>query len=826
MLSVLLLAAPAWAHRPHTVITAVAASSEYDRTGRAWMVFDPNRVSMLLRTDDFGRHWDFVGGPPTDDILSDGAYDGDSVVFLAEAGALWTSPDEGASWARAAFAPAGAGTAYDLHVTEGRFVATTDAGVYTGTLADPTAAVAAETGTAFVSAALSGAEDELVSAIAEDGTAWRSEDGGRTFTALSAPPAGARATATAFLGSRQLVGTDAGMLWWDTANSAWTGCGALPVPDESYARYVVQILAPGDGKIYVATGLHALFVSDDDCASWTLRDVGPDMTPEYGGVGNARSPRDAYRGLAVSGDALLVAGFNGVAASEDDGASWIVPTFEFADYLRGVSLAPGFPTDPRLWVGLYGGGAAWTADGGETWSGSSVGILDPHSYDVSTAGDLATSGVLLYAGVSDGYRTTDFGATWTPIEVPVERIRIFPEYGGRFYGLGEESDRGVNGRVVRSTDAGETWETFPALDEALVGAAPRDLVETRLDGRPLILVATDSDPGLVGSFDDGATWTWFYREDGQDLGAGGATWPADDPTRLVYASTTAGVLLSDDLGETWRAPSTPPAYVPRSLLATDDGTLFIGARAGAVLRSTDGGETWEEVLAPLPVAIHDMAAAEDFATTGIAMVGTQGGVYYTRDHGDTWQLLPRYERYEDQTHHLQCHTSAGADCALYADATHGYGGGYALQIGDTLTVNVTGARVRLFGPVYGDGAVDVTVNGVAAGTLYAEGEVLEVDLTGYGAGWKDVAFTAAAVGPDGFRIDGVEVFHDNGVPLFADPIDTGDPGDSGDTATDTGAGDTADGDPAYRCAGCTPGAPTAALLLPALAFAVRRRRVR
>ncbi len=59
-----LLVSVASAHSPHDIATALVASPSI--SGRMWAVFDPNDVSQLLRSDDGGRHWDFVGGPEQD----------------------------------------------------------------------------------------------------------------------------------------------------------------------------------------------------------------------------------------------------------------------------------------------------------------------------------------------------------------------------------------------------------------------------------------------------------------------------------------------------------------------------------------------------------------------------------------------------------------------------------------------------------------------------------------------------------------------------------------------------------------------------------------
>src|SRR4051812_21696239 len=96
----LLLAAipPAFAHRPHAVIPALAEAPSFQDTGEIWLIHDPGGPSQLLRSDDFGQHWDRAGGAPQADPLVDLAWLGDTLLALSTDGTLWSTTDDGASW--------------------------------------------------------------------------------------------------------------------------------------------------------------------------------------------------------------------------------------------------------------------------------------------------------------------------------------------------------------------------------------------------------------------------------------------------------------------------------------------------------------------------------------------------------------------------------------------------------------------------------------------------------------------------------------------------------------------------------------------------------
>jgi hypothetical protein len=130
--------------------------------------------------------------------------------------------------------------------------------------------------------------------------------------------------------------------------------------------------------------------------------------------------------------------------------------------------------------------------------------------------------------------------------------------------------------LIRSDDAGETWEPVSLLGEA-------DFHVLRTAGRHVYgFDATQA--RLLVSADGGRTWAERTPPAPViDL----ALDPAD-PARAV-ASTEAGLFGSTDGGETWRQLARDRA----GLLAWTAGGLVLVDGAGAVHRSRDGGRRFE-----------------------------------------------------------------------------------------------------------------------------------------------------------------------------------------------------------------------------------------
>lgn len=105
----------------------------------------------------------------------------------------------------------------------------------------------------------------------------------------------------------------------------------------------------------------------------------------------------------------------------------------------------------------------------------------------------------------------------------------------------------------------------------------------------------------------------------------------------VFAASSAGVLRSQDGGQTWHNTfETPPELLgaAATALAAQGGRVVAGT-AGGLAISTDGGQTWQVVgLAVPPPLVIDIALAPggDLILAGTA----DDGVFVSRDSGSTW----------------------------------------------------------------------------------------------------------------------------------------------------------------------------------------------
>lgn len=797
MFSLLLLGVlpGALAHRPHTVILATAASPTFSTDKTVVAVVDPHDVSQIIRSVDGGMHWSFLGGDPQDDTLVATEWVTGVLYVLGKDCTLWLSTDLAASWTSQQLP--GSALCRDLEVEGPKAFVATSKGVYVGDLTNISGMVARQGSVDFVEVKSSRANVAHVVAVSADGKVWLSTDTGATLNQVTPLPGGVKAYSAAEIDGRIVVGTDDYAWYSADEGSTWQACGDLPtVATESHYDEVVIVRALPDGTLLAATGRESLFVSSNACASWQFLDSG-DLVP-FGGVGNAVNEEEAYTDLLYTGGTYFASGFDGVFLTPDSGVTWTRPKLIPADYARGVAFAPDFPADPRIFIGGYGGAVWWTADGGVTWDGSAVGVEGVYAYDVQPDSDFSTSGRVYYSGSNVPYVSLDEGRTWSIFELPMDRVRVFRPYGPRVYALGEDEVSGaVEGQVAFSDDGGLTWSEFPSLYALMQKSAPRDFQEVTVRGADWFYAVVDSAAGIIGSKDGGVSWSWLHQG-AKETAAGGEVWPPSAPVRWVFASATDGVIWSEDDGASWTPASVPPSGKPRHMAMADDGTLFIVTRTGQMWRSEDGGDTWAQAGNVIAPAAYDVVTSPGFATSQKVLVGTQTGIFYSEDRGASWVRLPRYERFEDRSEHLDCYKPATlkADgpappphisnatfdpCDVYEDPNDGFGGGYLMQAGDWLAFSFEGHAFSVIGADAGEGTFEVEVNGARWGTLTADGKKLKVE--GLPQGWQDVTLTVTGT-TAGIKVDLVEAFGE-GVPMDLPGGWTTGATDSGLTTTST-----------------------------------------
>jgi photosystem II stability/assembly factor-like uncharacterized protein len=219
---------------------------------------------------------------------------------------------------------------------------------------------------------------------------------------------------------------------------------------------------------------------------------------------------------------------------------------------------------------------------------------------------------VVYHGGNVLFRTTDGGETWTAISKDLTRNDVTKQ-------------QWAGGPITGDNTGVETYDTIFAVAES-----PRE--------KGLIWVGTDD--GLVQvTRDSGSSWTnvtpkgfpewatidavepsWFDA---------GTAWVVADAHRLD--DTRPYVFETRDYGQTWRSIAPRPDAGEYVHAIREDpsarGVLYLGTERGVWI-SRDGGSAWERLKLNLPtVAVHDLRVKDDDL-----VVATHGRSLWVLDH--------------------------------------------------------------------------------------------------------------------------------------------------------------------------------------------------
>lgn len=300
--------------------------------------------------------------------------------------------------------------------------------------------------------------------------------------------------------------------------------------------------------------------------------------------------------------------------------------------VRCVIIHPGDPT--VVFAGTHDGPYR-SSDQGEHWealplpdSGRVVWsfLFDPRDPDI------------IYAGTAPAaiYRSTDGGRNWQALPIVGTAGLIEGGFPTRVIRMTADPNRpdelyaGLEvGGVIRSRDAGDTWEDCSAdllrlaEQEHLKSAILSDSdTEGMMDSHALAVSASlpgtvflATRMGLFRSTDAARTW------EEMDIGRfSPLTYARDvcvsphDPNTLFAALSKAAVsdagslYVSRDLGASWErfdhGVEVTGTLMSVAQSARDPARIFCGGRGGQVLGTDDGGRTWNEF--PMPDGVEDV----------------------------------------------------------------------------------------------------------------------------------------------------------------------------------------------------------------------------
>jgi photosystem II stability/assembly factor-like uncharacterized protein len=249
---------------------------------------------------------------------------------------------------------------------------------------------------------------------------------------------------------------------------------------------------------------------------------------------------------------------------------------------------------------------------------------------VTTVTGVPTQPRTFYMGVASGglFRTTDGGATWTPItdgKIPLGSIGSIAVADSDpnviYLGTGSDGVRSnvSTGRgVYKSTDAGETWKFMGLYNAGQIGAVrihPKnpDIVWVAAGGD---IFKPNSERGIFKTTDGGRTWR-----------------------KVLFVSDTIGAM---DVELQPKNPDVVFAWLSR--LERKPWTIISGSREGGLYKSTDGGEHFAKISSGLP---RDLIGKANLAVTAAnpdriyALIEAKpgGGLYRSDDGGQRWSLI-------------------------------------------------------------------------------------------------------------------------------------------------------------------------------------------
>ncbi len=266
--------------------------------------------------------------------------------------------------------------------------------------------------------------------------------------------------------------------------------------------------------------------------------------------------------------------------------------------------------------------------------------------------------------VGDGiYRTNNGGDTWKKMGLEkTERIAkivvdsrnsdiVFAAALGNLWN--SSADRGL----FRTNDGGKIWDKVLYVDEntgcsdiAVDWKNPDIMYAAMWEFRrtPWSFSSGGKGSGLYRSADAGKTWAKISN--GMPEGMLGRISVSVSPVKseVVYAlieATKTGLYRSSDQGKTWALLTTSEAVNDRpfyfSYLAPDPLDTNVIYKPGSnISKSVDGGKTFSSAAVeggnyhsdchPVYISKKD---------NNLIYMGTDGGVYYSMDKGNTWRMM-------------------------------------------------------------------------------------------------------------------------------------------------------------------------------------------
>ena len=226
--------------------------------------------------------------------------------------------------------------------------------------------------------------------------------------------------------------------------------------------------------------------------------------------------------VASAGRRILIGASDGIAFTDDDGASWTASLLPGKLQVSHLIPSPGYESDRMIFAATLQGGVLRSTDGGAVWGFANLGLSDPEAVALSLSPRFVFDHSLVVAVNTGAFVSRNLGRTWSPLPIEAVAMPVF----------------------------GLAWSQAALL----AGSETRGIYHSTDGGRSFVKRAT---------FRSGAVSAMAVSPDGS----------------RVAAATPQVLAWSDDGGVMWRRPE---GRGPRGVLCvaiSDDGRLLCGTQS-------------------------------------------------------------------------------------------------------------------------------------------------------------------------------------------------------------------------------------------------------
>lgn len=407
------------------------------------------------------------------------------------------------------------------------------------------------------------------------------------------------------------------------------------IPSQSRRTRAIMVNPGTPGTIYAGT-TEGFWMSSDNGRTWALTST---RQLEVNSITvHPDEPNRVYIGTNNYG----------VMVSNDGGKNFTQTNGNFSSRLA-YSITPDIEQSNRLYATTIntatGGGYIFISnDAGRTWSPAmkniAINILIPYSL----LQDRVNPNTIYLATNLGMYRSLDRGNSWAQLAAPPKKT-VTPAAKRRAAAARRRGKAPVKKTVVKPETANETANASADQPEEKLIPALTDKVNILTyteDGKNGILAGTVK--GLYRSYDPAKGWEKLYFGAGIDEQVFAVASSSQDPKTIWVGTSTNGLIVTRDDGETWQKVPVVTDNVPVSSIAIDPQNpenVYVGTIQTLYL-SRDGGKSWTRRGGNLPlgnytsILINPRNPSEVFVGSALE---ANGGIYQSTDAGWTWRRV-------------------------------------------------------------------------------------------------------------------------------------------------------------------------------------------